>query len=188
MIVQIGDQSDVNIAAWAAEIQSDYGLPTFVAARLPFPPVGFDESRNQWPTDALLSLLEKEHGAEIDKELIVIGVTAAPLYFSDKPEWRFTFGSYTMREPGSVVRMHGVMSTDIMRHKDGEITKERLSKLTARFLGTLHCGFERGNVPDSSPMRSSVLSDWDLDAIDRGSWAFPTRPPKLDPSRTGPSL
>lgn len=173
VIVRIGDGADIDLARWAAEIQADYGVETSVASPLSLPKAGFDVSRKQWPTDPLLAVLKQTHNAEMEKRVIVLGVTNAPLYFSDKPEWRYTFGSYTyseMKSSGAIDGMHGAISTDMMRHKDPDITKERLSKLTARFLGTLHCGFERGNVAETSPMRSSVLSVSDLDAIDRSSW------------------
>jgi hypothetical protein len=175
VIVRMGDGADIDLARWAAEFQADYGVETSIASPLSLPGAGFDESRKQWPTDPMLALLKQTHNADMEKRVIVLGVTTAPLYFSDKPEWRYTFGSYTyseMKSSGAIAGMHGAISTDMMRHNDPDITKERLSKLTARFLGTLHCGFERGNVAEASPMRSSVLSVSDLDAIDRNSWGF----------------
>jgi predicted Zn-dependent protease len=93
LIVPIGRPPVDDLAKYAPEYRSEYGLDVRIGGGLPLDAAAFDPARRQVAAQDLIADLAAAHSPAPDQ--VVIGITAADLYIRGST-WRFAFA---LRQP-----------------------------------------------------------------------------------------
>ena len=151
-----------------------YAAPTQVLARIRSERHTVSAERKQLDGAALINELAHAYPAP-NARTVIIGVTHHDIFFSGAPDDRFTFGvrAATRNAVVSTARMNPV---NYGLEPDAELLRQRLEKMTLRYLGELYFRLPRVSN-DRSVLRDSIRS---LSDIDEMTNAFcPSRPRAL---------
>lgn len=174
--IPIGAVSDLFMLDLADYYSKVLKTPIAITPSIKLAKTAFNKKRDQYGSVGLIDdFYERFEDYSLNRKATYIGITHTDIFYEEKENWRFSFGSQTSYVGGPRVDSgDGVISTaridfGSLDERNAQVkSSPNLRKMISRYIGEIHYKKERNDNPQSVLYRTILGLD-DLDKIEEES-------------------